>query len=359
MHVFYGPMIRKVTTLIAVTAASALALAGFAVADLSAAQTAPSHISFVLATGSTGGTYFPVGQAIAEIISHPPGIARCDGRNVCGPPGLVASTRSSLGSVANVLDVNAGRVDSGLAQSDIVADAVAGKGEFRTLGPQSRIRVIANLFPEEVHLVAAHAAHIKTVADLKGKRVALGPTGSGSATTARAILDAYRIPESRVTLSEDAPEIAAQRLERGEIDAFFFVGGAPVEFLGDLLSSGKAILVPLTGKGRARLLTREPNLSAETISAADYQGVHDPVDTVGVHAVWIVNQNEPDSLVYAITRALFDPANRAILEASHPSARHIRPDAAAKDLSALLHPGAARYYREAGAAPVMHAARRN
>ncbi len=359
MIVFYAPMVRRATTLISVTAASLLALGGFAVADLGSAQTATPHISFVLATGSTGGTYFPIGQAIAEIISHPPGVTRCDTADLCGPPGLVASTRSSLGSVANVMDVNAGMVDSGLAQSDIVADAVAGKGVFRKTGPQTRIRVIANLFPEEVHLVAARAARIRTVADLKGKRIALGPTGSGSATTARAILDAYRIPQSRVTVSEDAPEIAAQRLERGEIDAFFFVGSAPVEFLGNLLASGKAVLVPLAGKGRERLLAQEPNLSPEKISSADYPAVHDPVDTVGVRAVWIVNQNEPDNLVYGIAKALFSPANRAILEAAHPSARYIRPGNAAKDLPAPLHPGAARFYREAGSAPVMHAARRN
>ncbi|HWU26790.1 MAG TPA: TAXI family TRAP transporter solute-binding subunit [Rhizomicrobium sp.] len=341
-------MVRRVLALLLLTVTSTLALAGFAVVGLGTAQTEAPHISFVLATGSTGGTYFPVGQAIAEIISHPPGAARCELAAVCGPPGLIASTRSSLGSVANVRDVNDGRVDSGLAQSDILAEAVSGKGEFRKSGPQTRVRVIADLFPEEVHLVASRRARIRTPTDLKGKRVAIGPVGSGTAGIAREILAAWSIPERRVKESNETPDLAAQRLARGEIDAFFFVGGAPVSFIGDLVSSGRAELVPLAGSGRNRLLVEQPGLSAETITASEYPAERMPIDTVGVHAIWIVNENEPANLVYRITEALFSPANRAALTAAHPSARAIRPETATQVVPAPLHPGAAQFYRETG-----------
>src|SRR5215469_9342337 len=249
MRVSYRAMFRRGIALVSLAVASIVVLAGFAFVSLGTAQTTEPHISFVLATGSTGGTYYPVGQAIAEIISHPPGVTRCELADMCGPPGLIASTRSSLGSVANVLDVDAGRANSGLAQSDIVAEALAGTGDFHAQGPQSHVRMIADLFPEEVHLVAARDAHIRTIADLKGKRVGLGAKGSGSASTAREILAAYRIPERHVKVSEEAPEMAARKLEAGNIDAFFFVGGALVEFIRNLIESGKAVLIPIDGDG--------------------------------------------------------------------------------------------------------------
>jgi TRAP transporter TAXI family solute receptor len=340
-------MKRRLATLSALAGAIALVLAGFAAVSLGSAQTAPGRVSFELATGSTGGTYFPIGQAIAGIVSHPPGIARCDTAGVCGPAGLVASVRTSAGSVANVFDVDAGRADGALAQSDIVAEAIAGKGDFRKAGARKHVRLIANLFLEEVHVVAARDAHIDSIAALKGKRVALGAADSGTASTARAILAAYRIPEWRLKISDDAPEIAARRLERGEIDAFFFVGGAPVELVRSLIAAGKATLVPIDGKGRKQLLAEEPGLTAETIPAADY-GTAAPTETVGVHAVLIVNDAVPGDVVYGMTKALFNPANRALLDAAHPSARQIRLDSAAGILPAPLHPGAARFYREMG-----------
>ncbi len=335
MRVFYWSMVRRPTALLLLAAASLFALGGSALVSFGTAQTEAPHISFVLATGSTGGTYFPVGEAIAQIISHPPGAPRCDVAPVCGPPGLIASTRSSLGSVANVLDV--------------LAEAVAGKGEFHKAGPQSHVRVIADLFPEEVHLVAAPGAKIKSASDLKGKRVAIGPVGSGTAGIARAILAAWRVPERHVTESDDTPDMAAQRLARGEIDAFFFVGGAPVTFIRDLVASGKAELVPLDGVGRKRLVANQPGLSSETIAASVYPAESAPIETIGVHAIWIVNDREAPTLVYDITKAMFSPANRAKLDAAHPSARAIRPETATQVLPAPLHPGAAQFYRELSA----------
>lgn len=328
---------------------SALALAAFAVASLGSAQTAAApRLSFVIATGSTGGTYFPVGQAIAQIISHPPGVARCDVAGVCGPAGLVASARTSAGAVANVLDVNDGRADAALAQSDVVAQAVAGKGVFVREGPQSHIRAIAALFPEDVHVVAATGANIAKISELRGRRVGIGASGSGTFDTAQAVLAAYRIPLSRIKASYDPAEIAAQRLDRGEIDAFFFVGGAPVALVQDLVARHRAVLVPIDGVGRTRLVRTQPGLSADTIAPGIYPGSRTPIETVSVRAIWIVNDSEPVGVVYGVTKALFNPANRAFLDAAHPSAKLIRLESATKDLPAPLHPGAVRYFRESG-----------
>ena len=305
---------------------------------------------FIIATGPSGGTYFPIGEAIAGLVSHPPGLHRCQTPGVCGPSGLIASARTSPGAIANVVDVNAHRVNSGLAQADVVSEAVAGIGPFKKLGPQTHVSVIADLFPEDVHLVVARRAHIATIAQLRGKRVSLGDPGSGTIMTARAVLAAYRIPAWRIKAQELSSDMAADALAKGKLDAFFFMGGAPVGLVRDLIASGKAELVPIDGAGRQRLIDHEPDLSADAIAAGTYAG-QGAVQTVSVRALWIVNDSEPADLVYSITKALFNPANRALLDQAHPAAQLIRLDAAAKALPAPLHPGALRFYRETGMLP--------
>jgi TRAP transporter TAXI family solute receptor len=324
-----------------------LALGLIAAAGLGPAQTEPQRLSFVIDTGPTGGTYFPIGEAMADIISHPPGVARCETADVCGPSGLIASARSSAGTIANVLDVNSRRADAALAQSDVVAQAIAGKGAFKT--SQSHIRVIADLFPEEVHVVAAKAAHIHSIADLKGKRVSIGDANSGTIVTARAVLAAWRVPEARLKASYDPADIAADKLAREEIDAFFFTGGAPVPLVRDLIASGKAVLVPIDGAERNRLIASDPDLAAAVIGADLYPATG-AVQTVSLRAVWIVNDQVAGDIVYGVAKALFNPANRDTLDGSHRSAALIRLDSATADLPAPLHPGAARFYREMGIA---------
>ncbi len=300
------------------------------------------RISFQIATGSTTGTFFPVGEAIAGLLSHPPGVNRCEVVNVCGPAGLIVSARTSDGTVDNLLSVNNGDVESGLAQSDVIAAAVRGTGPFKAKGKQSHVRVIASLFSEEVHLVVADKAKIKSAADLKGMRVSLGLPGSGVGFTAQEILAAYHVPESKLKQSALDTPSAIALMKQGKLDAFFAVGGVPIEGVSDLLASHLARLVPITGAARDRLVKAEPSLEAATI---DYPG-QEPVATVSTRALWIVRDSVPDALVYGITRALFNPANREALSASHPSAREIGLTTAALMPPAALHPGAARFYAE-------------
>jgi len=308
------------------------------------------RIFFVIATGPTGGTYFPIGQAMAGIISHPHGVDRCDMAGVCGPQGMIASVRTSAGSVQNVTDVNSGRVDSGLAQSDVVREAIRGTGPFRKTGALKHLAVIAALFPEDVHVVASKKSGITSIAQLKGKRVSLGDEDSGTSLTARAVLAAWRIPEWRVKALHMASDDAAGALDTGKIDAFFFVGGAPVGLVADLLHRGRAVLVPIDGAGRARLLKDDPSLSAGVIPASTYAGIG-AVQTVSTRALWVVNDAASDTIVYGVARALFNPSNRGRLDQSHPAAKFIRLDTATANLPAPLHPGAARFFRETGKRP--------
>ena len=310
--------------------------------SLGAAADTP-RIPFQIATGSTTGTFFPVGEAIAGIVSHPMGVARCDTAGVCGPAGLIATARTSEGTVDNLLSVNTGESESGLAQSDVVAAAVKGEGPFKAKGKQSHVRVIASLFREDVHLVAAANSTIKSVTDLKGRRVALGSPGSGVGLTAREILAAYGVPETRIRQSSLDAASAMAQIKQGKLDAFFAVAGVPMDGLGDLLSSHVVRLVPIMGAGRDRLVKSQPALAPAVIS---YPG-QAPVGTVSTRALWIVRDSVSDALVYGIARALFSPANHDVLAASHPSAREIELATAASAPPAPLHPGAARFYAEA------------
>jgi uncharacterized protein len=328
--------------------AGAFALALVAGLGLSAGPVLAQRISFVIDTGPTDGTYFPVGQAIAGIISHPTSVEPCG--NTCGPKGLIASVQTSAGSVENVSDVNSGRAASGLAQADVVSDAVAGKGPFAGTGALKHLAVIAALFPEEVHVVASTKSHIATIAGLRGKRVSLGDEDSGTAVTARTVLRAYRISEWRLKAQHMDSDTAADALDKGKLDAFFFVGGAPVGLVADLIQRGRAVLVPIDGAGRKRLLAEGPAFSADVIPANTYANAP-ATQTVSTRALWVVNDKQPNDVVYAIARALFNPANRTKLDQSHPSAKLIRLDTAAGDLPAPLHPGAARFYRETGKRP--------
>lgn len=298
------------------------------------------RISFSIATGPGSGTYFPIGETIAGLISHPPGVGRCLNPAACGPEGLIASAQTSPGAYANVLSVENGRADSALAQSDVVAQAIAGKGAFKK--KQTHIRVIAALFPEEVHLVVSTRSHISSITKLRGKRISLGAVNSGTAVTARAVLAAYRL---RAKTSDDPADVAAQKLQAGELDAFFFVGGAPVPLVEALVESGQATLLPIDGPSRDRLLARTQGLSADTISSGTY-GNLPAVATVRVRALWIVSDRVSDETVFGITRALFAPSNRSLLIRGSPAAHAISLNHAAQELPAPLHPGAEKFYRE-------------
>jgi TRAP transporter TAXI family solute receptor len=323
----------------------ALGSAGGAKAQMPAVRTA-----FVIATGPTAGTYFPVGEAIAAILTHPAGVYRCERPGVCGPPGLIASVRTSQGAVANVLAVNTRRVDAALAQSDVVAEAVAGADAFRHDGAQTHVRLLADLFPEEVHIVAGANAHIRAISDLRGKRVSIGPPASGTMVTARAVLAAYGITPRRIKTNTDPADAAAEKLAKGQIDAMIFVGGAPVPFIRDMLEDGKSILVPINGAARLRLLKCSPALSAGTIAAGIYPRTA-KIDTVAVQALFIASDSLPDGTAYAIVKSLFNPANRNVLAGSHRSAQAIRLRSADALTSVPLHPGARRFYADAGVLP--------
>lgn len=323
-----------------------LAVAAFAAMGMTSPPgDAPERIAFQIATGSSSGTYFPIGQMLASLISHPAGVARCEEEGRCGPMGLIAAARASEGSIANVRAVNEGRVTSGLAQADIAAAAAEGKGVFKDAGKAENLRAIAALFPETVHIVVFADSPIHAIKDLRGKRVSIDAPGSGTNATARLILSAFKLSEKRVTFSFENAERSLEMMQNGELDAFFFVGGAPLGVVEELAAQGKIRLLPVDGKEIDALVAKAPYLTKADIPEGTYQNMP-AVPTLEVRAIWLVNAQVPDELVYEIVRALFNPGNRGLLDSGHPKGKLIRLETARDGLPVPLHPGAQRYYDE-------------
>lgn len=213
------------------------------------------EITFVrILTGGTVGTYFPIGGVIANAISNPPGSRPCNEGGSCGVPGLVATSVASNGSMTNAAAIGSGTAQSGFVQSDIAYWAYTGTAIYEGRGKIDALRVISNLYPESIHLVARRGSGIKSVADLKGKRVSLDEPGSGTLVDARMILAAYGLTEKDLVASYLPAQRVADSLKEGAIDAFFNVSGWPQSSVAELATTVGIELVPISGPQAEKLV---------------------------------------------------------------------------------------------------------
>ena len=323
----------------AITAVLALGLAGTAVAQ--------ELKFFTIGTGGTAYTYYPVGGVIANAISNPPGSRPCDAGGSCGVPGLIASAVSSRGSVDNINAIVSGLRDSGFAQSDVAYWAYTGTGTMEGKPPAEKLRAIAALFPEHIHLVALADSGINSVADLKGKRVSLDEPGSGTYVDANLILEANGLSSDDVQAEALKGGAASEALRNGKIDAFFVVAGYPTGSLVELASAVPIKLVPIDGAGAQALTEKYGFFSSSDIPAGTYKGV-DGITTVAVGAQWLTSADEPEELIYEITKALWNDKTRKLLDVGHAKGKVITLESALDGIGIPLHPGAERFYREAG-----------
>ncbi len=302
---------------------------------------------FRIGTGDTSSTLFAVGSAIANVISNPPGSRPCDRGGSCGVPNLVAVAQSTNGGIENVEAIAAGAMESALVHADIAYWAYFGTGPFAAEEPLSSLRAIAHLYTAVVHIVARSGAGIEQVSDLAGKRVSLGSKASGTPVNAQAILAAYGLLVDDIDASYLDSGVAADRLAAEEIDAFFVVGGLPVEAVEGLARRIRVTLVPIGAPPRDEITSFSPFLVAAEIPPGVYEYVpYTP--TVGVGTQFLVSAATEEDLVYDITKALWHDSTRQLLDQSHPQARQIDRDHALDGLAIPLHPGAQRYYREEG-----------
>lgn len=322
---------------------ASLALLASLLAALMAMPLRAEERFVTIGSGDTTGVYYPVGAIIAALVNEKR-----------GEHGIRATVESTRGSVFNINAIAAGYLELGLAQSDKQYQAVSGLNEWAQKGPQDSLRSVFSLHHETVNLVAATDAGIRTLADLKGKRVNLGNPGSGQYQNA---LDALRAagldPKADVILETSRATEAPRLLQDQRIDAFFCTLGHPSGTLKKAVSGPRKVrFVPITGPGVERLVAEQGYYVKTRVPvAAFYAGAegNDDVETIGVVATLNASAQVPDEAVYQVTKAVFE--NFDAFRQKHPALAGLRKEEMLSGLAAPLHPGAMRYFKEAGLKP--------
>ncbi len=299
---------------------------------------------FRIGTGGAGGTYYPIGGLIANAISNPPGSRPCAEGGSCGVDGLVAIAVSTNASVANMNAIHAGQLDAGLAGAQSVAQGYAGEGKFVD-NKKDKVRIIANLYPEDMHLVTPKGVELASLKDLNGKRVGVAAAGSGTQVSVRMILAHYGIEadEAELGLSQ-----SAQRLADGQLDAFFYAGGTPFAALIQLGSTKGFELYRFSEEERKQINEIIPYYVPSDIPAGTYESIAYDVPTIAVNGQFVTSVDQPEDLIYEITKALWNENTRKLLDKGHAKGKAIRQETALKGVLIPLHPGAEKFYKEAG-----------
>jgi TRAP transporter TAXI family solute receptor len=302
---------------------------------------------FRIGTGGPTGTYFPIGSLIADAISRPPGSPPCALGGSCGVEGLVAAALTTMGSVDNVQRVALGELESGLVQADVAWWAYSGTGIFAEDAGAPELRALASLYPETLHLVVRGDLEVASVADLRGKRIALDELGSGTLVDARLTLEAHGLSEDDILPIYQKPHIAVGMMRRDEADGFFIMGGWPLRPVEEALDELLARLVPITGEPRLAILETAPFFAEAVIPASAYR-TDAETPTIAVHALWVTTAAIRDQLAHDLVKALWHPRSVAHIAGGHPRGADITLASALEGLGIPLHPGAERFYREQG-----------
>nr|WP_237763575.1 TAXI family TRAP transporter solute-binding subunit [Falsirhodobacter sp. alg1] len=319
-----------------------------AAAVLTTGAIAQNMSFFRIGTGGTAGTYYPIGGLIANALSNPPGSRACEDGGSCGVPGLIATAVASNGSVGNINAIKSGAMESGFTQADVATWAQTGTGMWEGQPAVEELRMIANLYPESLHLVASAESGIQSVADLAGKRVSMDEPGSGTLVDARIILAGYGLSESDVKAEYLKPDQASDRMRDGAMDAFFFVGGFPAGAIAELASQEDIRLIPIDGEGADAIRAEYPFFSANTVPAGTYEGQDTDVTTLSVGAQMVTSSKQPEELIYNVTKAMWNDNTRKMFDAGHSKGKQIVLENATAGVGIPFHPGAERFYREVG-----------
>jgi len=307
------------------------ALAAGTLVALAAPAAAQEQLS--IATGGTGGVYYPIGGGLAEIINN----------NI---DGYSATAEVTGASVENMGLIATGDADLALALADTVAQAHAGTARFE--GQQlEMIRALASVYANMVQIVALEDSGITSLEDLRGMRVSIGAPGSGTEVNAAAILEANGITyddidEQRLNFNETADALA-----NGDIDAGFWSVGAPTSSIMNLATTNGIVVIELSEEELAAAQGADPTFAVTSLPGGSYTGVDDDIAVLGVPNVLVVSSEMSDDLAYELTRAMYD--NIADLQAVHPAANETTVEFTMTATPVPLHPGAIRYYEEVGA----------
>jgi uncharacterized protein len=297
-----------------------------------------SKTTFItIGTGGVTGVYYPTGGAICKIVN----LKRKEYKIRC-------TVESTGGSVFNINAVLSGDLDFGIAQSDRQYQAWEGIAEWKDKGPQKNLRSVFSIHPESVTLIAAEDSGIKTVEDLKGKRVNIGNPGSGQRQNAIDALEAYGIDWRKDIHAENVKADAAPSLlQDGRIDAFFYTVGHPNGNIKEATAGRRKVrFIPITKIDA--LLKKSPFYARSVIPIADYPGAgnKEDVPTFGVKATLVTSLAVPENVVYAVTKEVFENFND--FKSLHPAYSTLTIRSMLEGLTAPFHPGALKYYKQAG-----------
>lgn len=283
-----------------------------------------------IATGGTAGTYYPIGGAMAEILNK-------------DIKGMNASAQSTGATVANINMLKDGSVDLAIVQNDITYYAVNGTEMFQDKKVDN-IRGIATLYPETCQFVTLDSSGIKSIKDLKGKKVAVGAAGSGAEANARQILEAYGITYNDIEVQYLSFAEGASALKDGNVDAAFLTAGYPTASVQDISSQNKIRLLPVDSDKAEALIAKYPFYTKTTIPAGTYAGFDEDVPTISVMAMLVATDKVDDKMGYDIAKAIFTNLDR--LQAAHSVGKLITKDTALTGMSLPMNAGAEKFFKE-------------
>ncbi len=300
--------------------------------------TADAAQKFVtIGTSGVTGVYYAVGGAVCRLMNK-------DYKTT----GVRCSTESTGGSVFNVNAIKSGELDFGLSQSDVQYNAIKGLKQFEKDGKVSDLRAVFAVHPEPITVLARRDAKVDKFEDFAGKRFNVGNPGSGTLASIEELLAAMGWTKAKFSLAAELkPDEMGPALCDNKIDGFSYAVGHPSAAIQDPTTACNAKLIPLTGPAVAKLIKEHPYYAEATIPGGMYAGNPDPVKTYGVAATVVSSAKVPDEIVYNLVKAVFD--NFADFKKLHPAFANLKPEEMVKNgLSAPLHPGAAKYYKEKG-----------
>ncbi|MDI9480271.1 MAG: TAXI family TRAP transporter solute-binding subunit [Syntrophomonadaceae bacterium] len=294
-------------------------------------QTPQAQTQYInIATGGTAGTYFPLGGAMAEILNS----------NI---PGVNATAEATNASVANVNLLNGGSVQLAFIQNDISYYASEGVEMFAD-NQVSGLQALATLYPETVQIITLDKSGINTVADMKGKRIAVGAAGSGVEANARQILAANGITYDDINVQYLSFAEAANGLKDGNIDAGFITAGFPTAAIQDIAAQHNVVLIPVTDETADKLIAQYPFYTRVTIPAGTYPKQDEDVQSVAVKAMLVTTEGMDEQMAYDVTKAIYTSLDK--LKAAHSVGALITKESAKDGISIPMHPGAEKYFNE-------------
>ena len=284
-----------------------------------------------IATGGTGGTYYPLGGGIAEIIT----------RIV---PDFQVTSETGNASAANIMLIGTRQVEMALVQNDVAYWASRGILPFRE--KVENIRAVASLYPEHLHCIILKESGINDIEDIREKRVSVGAPGSGVLGDVSAVLKAAGLKYSDMSTDFLDFNSTTRRFKEGQLDVGFVVAGYPTSSITDLAATHEIDLVNFNEDFMTVLLAEHPFFVKGVIPAGTYQGIDRSVQTPAVLAMLVCDAALPQDVVYRFTRALWE--NVSDLQKVHEKAKYITLDTAMDGISVPVHPGAAQFYAEKG-----------